>query len=58
MLLEDVWNYRFLTQTNLVDVHIGRLRRKVDGPGEAPMLLSVRGIGFVFRDLVSDRRET
>jgi two-component system OmpR family response regulator len=51
MLLEEVWNYRFLTQANLVDVHIGRLRRKVDGSGEAPMLLSVRGIGFVFRDL-------
>ena len=51
MLLEDVWHYRFLPQTNLVDVHIGRLRRKVDGPNEAPLLLSVRGMGFVFREL-------
>jgi two-component system OmpR family response regulator len=51
MLMEDIWNYRFLSQTNLVDVHIGRLRRKIDAPGESPMLLSVRGIGFVFRDL-------
>jgi two-component system, OmpR family, response regulator len=50
MLLEDVWNYRFLPQTNLVDVHIGRLRRKVDGPNEKPLLLSVRGMGFIFRE--------
>jgi two-component system OmpR family response regulator len=50
MLLEDVWNYRFLPQTNLVDVHIGRLRRKVDGPNDEPLLLSVRGMGFFFRE--------
>jgi len=49
MLLEDVWNYRFLPQTNLVDVHIGRLRRKIDGPGEAAFFLSVRGTGFLLR---------
>jgi two-component system OmpR family response regulator len=50
MLLEDVWHYRFLPQTNLVDVHIGRLRRKVDGPSDQPLLLSVRGMGFIFRE--------
>jgi DNA-binding response OmpR family regulator len=50
MLLEDVWHYRFLPQTNLVDVHIGRLRRKIDGPEEAPVLLSVRGMGFILRE--------
>jgi two-component system, OmpR family, response regulator len=50
MLLEDVWHYRFLPQTNLVDVHIGRLRRKIDGPDEAPVLLSVRGMGFILRE--------
>jgi len=49
MLLENVWNYRFVPQTNLVDVHIGRLRRKVDGPDEPPMILSVRGAGFMLR---------
>lgn len=49
MLLENVWNYRFVPQTNLVDVHIGRLRRKVDAPDESPMILSVRGAGFVLR---------
>lgn len=48
MLLEQVWNYRFVPpQTNLVDVHIGRLRRKLDGPNETPMILSVRGVGFM-----------
>jgi two-component system OmpR family response regulator len=49
MLLENVWNYRFVPQTNLVDVHIGRLRRKVDGAEETPMILSVRGVGFLLR---------
>jgi len=47
MLLENVWNYRFVPQTNLVDVHIGRLRRKVDSPDDPPMILSVRGVGFM-----------
>src|SRR5579875_575698 len=47
MLLEDVWHYRFLPQTNLVDVHIGKLRRKVDGPGEPPLIRSVRRSGFM-----------
>ncbi len=49
MMLEDVWNYRFVPQTNLVDVHIGRLRRKVDAPGEPPLIVSVRGEGFCLR---------
>jgi two-component system OmpR family response regulator len=49
MLLENVWNYRFVPQTNLVDVHIGRLRRKVDGPDEPPMILSIRRVGFMLR---------
>jgi DNA-binding winged helix-turn-helix (wHTH) protein len=47
MLFKDVWNYRFVPETNLVDVHMGRLRRKVDGPNEAPMIRNVRGSGFV-----------
>jgi DNA-binding winged helix-turn-helix (wHTH) protein len=46
-LLKDVWNYKFVPETNLVDVHMGRLRRKVDGPNEAPMICNVRGVGFV-----------
>jgi len=49
MLLEDVWHYRFIPQTNLVDVHIGKLRRKVDGPNEVPLIHSIRGAGFMLR---------
>jgi len=49
MLFEDVWNYRFAPHTNLVDVHIGKLRRKVDSQGEPPMIHSVVGSGFVLR---------
>ena len=46
-LLQEVWNYKFVPQTNLVDVHMGRLRRKIDGPNEPAMIRSVRGAGFV-----------
>jgi DNA-binding response OmpR family regulator len=46
-LLKDVWNYKFVPETNLVDVHMGRLRRKVDGSNEPPMIRNVRGVGFV-----------
>ena len=49
MLFEEVWNYKFVPQSNLVDVHMGRLRRKVDGHGEQPMIHNVRGEGFVLR---------
>ena len=49
MLLEEVWNYKFVPTTNLVDVHMGRLRHKVDGPGEVTMIHNVRGAGFVLR---------
>jgi DNA-binding winged helix-turn-helix (wHTH) protein len=46
-LFKDVWHYKFVPESNLVDVHIGRLRRKVDGSDEAPMIRTVRGAGFV-----------
>jgi DNA-binding winged helix-turn-helix (wHTH) protein len=46
-LLKEVWNYKFVPETNLVDVHMGRLRRKVDGPNEAAIIRNVRGVGFV-----------
>jgi two-component system OmpR family response regulator len=49
MLFEEVWNYKFVPQSNLVDVHMGRLRRKVDAPGEPPMIHNVRGEGFILR---------
>ena len=46
-LFQDVWHYKFLPETNLVDVHMGRLRRKVNGPNEDPMIRTVRGAGFI-----------
>ena len=49
MLLEEVWNYKFVPQTNLVDVHMGRLRHKVDESNELPMITNVRGVGFILR---------
>jgi two-component system, OmpR family, response regulator len=47
MLFEEIWNYRFVPNSNLVDVHMGRLRRKVDEVEAAPMIHSVREAGFV-----------
>ena len=49
MLFADVWNYNFEPRSNLVDVHMGRLRRKLDGPDEVELLVNVRGIGFVLQ---------
>lgn len=49
MLLEDVWHYRFVPQSNLVDVHVGQLRRKIDVSGMPSMIENVRGVGFLFR---------
>jgi DNA-binding winged helix-turn-helix (wHTH) protein len=45
--LKEVWHYKFATETNLVDVQIGLLRRRIDGANEAPMIRNVRGVGFV-----------
>lgn len=46
MLLEKVWDYHFDPQTNVVDVHISRLRGKVDKDFELPMLHTIRGSGY------------
>ncbi|HHI71803.1 MAG TPA: response regulator transcription factor [Rhodobacteraceae bacterium] len=46
MLLENVWDYHFDPQTNVVDVHISRLRKKIDKPGEQPLIQTVRGAGY------------
>ncbi len=46
LLFEEVWNYRFTPKSNLIDVHLGRLRRKLEAEGEAPLIHNVRGIGF------------
>lgn len=45
LLFEEVWNYRFTPKSNLIDVHLGRLRRKLEAAGEPPVIHSVRGIG-------------
>jgi two-component system OmpR family response regulator len=50
MLLEHVWDYNFDPQTNVIDVHISRLRGKIDRDFDAPLLHTVRGAGYVLRD--------
>ncbi len=46
MLLENVWEYHFDPQTNVIDVHISRLRGKIDKEFEEPLLKTVRGAGY------------
>ena len=46
MLLENVWEYHFDPQTNVIDVHISRLRSKIDKDFEKPLLKTVRGAGY------------
>jgi two-component system, OmpR family, response regulator len=46
MLLEDVWNFKFMAQTNVVDVQIGNLRRKLDPTGSRKFIVNVRAVGF------------
>ena len=46
MLIEAIWDYDFNPGTNIVDVHISRLRAKIDGAGESPMIKTIRGAGY------------
>jgi two-component system, OmpR family, response regulator len=50
MLLENVWDYHFDPQTNVIDVHISRLRSKIDKGFTQPLLHTVRGAGYIIRD--------
>lgn len=50
MLLENVWEYHFDPQTNVIDVHISRLRSKIDKSFEQPLLHTIRGAGYSLRD--------
>jgi two-component system OmpR family response regulator len=50
MLLENVWDYHFDPQTNVIDVHISRLRSKIDKGFARPLLHTVRGAGYMVRD--------
>ena len=50
MLLENVWDYHFDPQTNVIDVHVSRLRSKIDKGFDKPLLHTVRGAGYMVRD--------
>jgi two-component system OmpR family response regulator len=49
MLLEKVWDYHFDPQTNVIDVHVSRLRSKIDKGFDTPLIHTVRGAGYVLR---------
>jgi two-component system OmpR family response regulator len=46
MLLENVWDYHFDPQTNVIDTHISKLRQKLDADSARPLLHTVRGVGY------------
>jgi two-component system, OmpR family, response regulator len=46
MLLENVWDYHFDPQTNVIDAHISKLRQKIDAPFDRPLLHTLRGVGY------------
>ncbi len=50
MLLENVWDYHFDPQTNVIDVHVSRLRSKIEKGFEVPLLKTVRGAGYMIKD--------
>lgn len=50
MILDKVWGMRIQPDTNVVDVHIYRLRGKVDSPGQPPLIRTMRGVGYVLKD--------
>ncbi len=51
MLLENVWDYHFDPQTNVIDVHVSRLRSKIEKGFASPILQTVRGAGYMIRDI-------
>ncbi|MGD0135731.1 MAG: response regulator transcription factor, partial [Bryobacteraceae bacterium] len=50
MILDEVWGMRIQPDTNVVDVHIYRLRGKVDTDGRRPLIRTLRGVGYVLKD--------
>lgn len=50
MMLEEVWDYHFDPGTNVIDVHISRLRKKIDEGAETPLLHTVRGVGYMLSE--------
>jgi two-component system OmpR family response regulator len=49
MILEQVWNLAFDGMTNVVDVHINRLRKKIDRNRAKPLIHTLRGVGYAIR---------
>ena len=47
MLLQEVWQYHFSLETNVVDVHISNLRKKIDTRGAPSLIVNIRGAGFM-----------
>jgi two-component system copper resistance phosphate regulon response regulator CusR len=47
LIAEQVWDMNFDSDTNVVDVHVGRLRAKIDDPFERKLIRTVRGVGYV-----------
>jgi two-component system OmpR family response regulator len=50
MLLENVWDYHFDPQTNVIDVHVSRLRSKIEKDFDRPLLRTIRGAGYMIKD--------
>lgn len=50
MLLENVWDYHFDPQTNVIDVHVSRLRSKIEKDFDRPLLKTIRGAGYMIKD--------
>jgi two-component system OmpR family response regulator len=50
MLLENVWDYHFDPQTNVIDVHVSRLRAKIDKGFDRSLIHTIRGVGYTLRD--------
>jgi DNA-binding response OmpR family regulator len=50
MITEKVWNINFISDTNVVDVYINHLRRKIDKPFDTKLIHTVRGVGYILKD--------
>lgn len=50
MMLEEVWDYHFDPGTNVIDVHISRLRKKIDEGSDTPLLHTIRGVGYMLSE--------
>ena len=50
MILEQVWGYDFDTSSNIIDVHINRLRMKIDRDFQTKLIHTIKGVGYVLKD--------